>query len=55
MMKKEEYTIDEKFLDALRRGIPTCSGVALGIDRLMMALYGYAEIGMVQAFPEARL
>ena len=55
MMKKEEYTIDEKFLDALRSGIPACSGVALGIDRLMMALYGYAEIGMVQAFPEARL
>jgi lysyl-tRNA synthetase class 2 len=55
MMKKEEYTIDEKFLDALKGGIPACSGVALGIDRLIMALYGYTEIGMVQAFPEARL
>jgi len=55
MMKKEEYTIDEKFLDALRRGIPACSGVALGIDRLIMALYGHTEIGQVQAFPEARL
>ena len=55
MMKKEEYKIDEKFLDALRRGIPECSGVALGIDRLIMGLYGYTEIGMVQAFPETRL
>ena len=55
MMKKEEYTIDEKFLDALKGGIPACSGVALGIDRLIMALYGYSEIGMVQTFPETRL
>jgi len=55
LMKKEEYTIDEKFLDALRRGIPACSGVALGIDRLIMALYDHTEIGMVQSFPETRL
>jgi lysyl-tRNA synthetase class 2 len=55
MMKKEEYTIDEKFIDALKGGLPACSGLALGIDRLIMALYGYSEIGMVQAFPETRL
>ena len=55
MMKKEAYAIDEKFLDALRRGIPACSGIALGIERLIMALYGHAEIGMVQTFPEVRL
>ena len=55
MMKKEAYTVDEKFLDALRMGIPACSGIALGIERLIMALYGHAEIGMVQAFPEVRL
>jgi lysyl-tRNA synthetase class 2 len=55
VMKKEEYVIDEKFLDALKTGIPACSGIALGIDRLIMALYGYSEIDMVQAFPEARL
>jgi lysyl-tRNA synthetase class 2 len=55
MMNKEEYVIDEQFLDALRMGIPECSGIALGIDRLIMALYGYTELGMVQAFPETRL
>ena len=55
IMKKEEYVIDEKFLDALQTGIPACSGIALGIDRLIMSLYGYSRIDMVQAFPEARL
>ncbi len=55
LMKKEPYAIDTKFIDALRWGIPQCSGIALGVDRLIMALYGYTEIAMVQTFPETRL
>lgn len=54
-LKKEPYKIDEKFLDDLQRGIPSCSGIALGIDRLIMALYGFTEISVVQTFPETRL
>lgn len=30
--------IDEKFIAALEAGLPDCSGVALGIDRLLMCL-----------------
>jgi lysyl-tRNA synthetase class 2 len=55
LMRKEAYEIDGKFLDALRSDFPACSGVALGIDRLIMALYGYTDISMVQTFPESRL
>jgi lysyl-tRNA synthetase class 2 len=32
--------IDPDFLDALRMGLPPCSGAALGVDRLAMLLLG---------------
>lgn len=34
----EELCVDPDFLDALRRGLPPCSGAALGVDRLIMLL-----------------
>lgn len=33
---KEELPIDQEFLQALENGLPDCSGVAVGFDRLMM-------------------
>lgn len=33
---KDALPIDRFFLDALKRGVPNCSGVAVGFDRLMM-------------------
>jgi lysyl-tRNA synthetase class 2 len=54
-MGKARYPIDANFLNALRSGIPECAGVALGIDRLIMALLGYTDINMVQTFPISRL
>jgi lysyl-tRNA synthetase class 2 len=48
------YPIDERFLLALREGVPPSSGVALGVDRLLMVLGGYREIGDVLAFPFER-
>ncbi len=46
--------LDENLLDALESGLPACSGVALGVDRLLMVLGGYAHIGDVLAFPADR-
>lgn len=46
--------LDERLLDALREGLPDCAGVALGIERLLMALAGTDGIGEVLAFDFAR-
>lgn len=45
---------DQKLLEALRGGLPECSGVALGIDRLLMLVAGAQDISDVIAFPTPR-
>ncbi|GIX29926.1 MAG: elongation factor P--(R)-beta-lysine ligase [Porticoccaceae bacterium] len=47
---KPEIPVDEQLLSALRAGLPDCSGVALGVDRLLMRLFGAADLGEVIPF-----
>lgn len=48
---KPMMPIDARFLSALELGgLPECSGVALGIDRLLMKLGGYSHIRDVLSF-----
>lgn len=41
---------DDAWLAALAEGFPACAGVALGIERLFMALYGLRQIADVASF-----
>lgn len=47
----EDYPVDEDFLKALEFGLPSCSGNALGLDRLVMLATGAEDISLVQAAP----
>lgn len=42
--------MDEKFLAAMAAGMPACAGVALGFDRLLMAICGEKNIAAVVPF-----
>ena len=42
--------VDERLLTSLPK-LPACAGVALGVDRLMMAMLGTDRIAEVMAFP----
>jgi lysyl-tRNA synthetase class 2 len=46
--------MDERFLAALQAGLPDCSGVALGVDRLLMRISEASHINEVLAFPLER-
>lgn len=46
--------VDARLLAALRHGLPDCSGVAIGLDRLLMLLSGADHIEQVLAFPYAK-
>jgi len=46
-----QLPMDEKLLSALERGMPPCAGVAVGIERLLMAMRGTDDIREVLAFP----
>lgn len=47
---KEKLPPDEHFLKALEKGLPDCSGVAVGIDRLLMLRQGQKNIAHVLPF-----
>jgi len=51
---KPAVAVDERFITALVHGLPTCAGVAVGLDRLLMVLTGSTKIDDVLTFPSNR-
>lgn len=51
LMGKENVTLDEDFFAALEGGMPPSGGIALGVERLYMALTGLKKISDLRLFP----
>ncbi|CNH91059.1 elongation factor P--(R)-beta-lysine ligase [Yersinia pekkanenii] len=49
-----QHPIDMNLIAALKHGLPDCSGVALGVDRLVMLALGAERLSDVIAFPVDR-
>ncbi|CAM4077424.1 elongation factor P--(R)-beta-lysine ligase [Pseudoalteromonas byunsanensis] len=49
-----QVAIDQHFIEALQQGLPACSGVALGVDRLIMLALGKSRIDEVISFAVGR-
>ncbi len=48
---RSELPVDSRLLDAMRSGMPACSGVALGFDRLVMMAMRTKDVSDVLTFP----
>jgi len=48
---KPNIPLDERLIAALDYGLPACSGVAIGIDRLLMLMSGEQYLNKTFAFP----
>jgi len=49
--KLEPLPVQSHLLDAMEHGLPACSGVALGVDRLIMLALDQSQMDHVIAFP----
>lgn len=48
---KTKYDYDHDFIEALKVGLPKCSGIAVGVDRLVMLFAGVTDISDTLFFP----
>lgn len=48
---KPALPVESRLLAAMRSGLPVCTGVALGLDRVLMLLVSAADLRDVLAFP----
>lgn len=52
---KKDQPLDQDFIAALQSGLPECSGMAVGVDRLIMLFADVANIDEVLLFPASEL
>ncbi|WP_413569493.1 EF-P lysine aminoacylase EpmA [Bdellovibrio sp. HCB117] len=52
-MGKEVVNLDEEFFLCLEAGMPPSGGIALGVERLFMALLNLPQISEIKVFPKA--
>ncbi|MDP2874418.1 MAG: EF-P lysine aminoacylase EpmA [bacterium] len=52
---KQDYPTDTELIEALKVGLPRCSGMALGVDRLVMLLADVDNIAKTMFFPAKEL
>lgn len=50
-MGKEPVPLDSEFMQCLEAGMPPSAGIALGVERLFMALTGIQKISATRMFP----
>ncbi|OGG00140.1 EF-P lysine aminoacylase GenX [Candidatus Gottesmanbacteria bacterium RBG_13_37_7] len=52
---KTARNMDQDFLKAMKIGLPDCTGIAVGVDRLVMLLSNAKTIGDILLFPQTDL
>lgn len=52
---KTDYPIDEELIRALKSGLPEVSGIAVGVDRLIMLAGDFASIGETLTFSASEI
>ena len=50
---RPDVTVDSAFMAALRSGLPDCSGIAIGFDRVVLLAAGQDDLASTLAFPLA--
>lgn len=55
LLGKTDYPIDEDLIDALKEGLPEVSGIAVGVDRLIMLAGNIPSISETLFFPGSEL
>ncbi|MGZ3791406.1 MAG: EF-P lysine aminoacylase EpmA [Bdellovibrio sp.] len=52
ILEKEEIDLDQEFFQCLEAGMPPSGGIALGVERLFMALQDHTQISELSLFPK---
>ena len=47
---KDAFELDTDFIDSLKRGLPSCSGIAMGLDRLLMIILNQENLKFISPY-----